>query len=273
LVTRACRRQPSSIKLKVSQMKRITLALALGIVWRIAMADPLSDANSLFEKKNYPQALKAYTVLANAGNAEAQQHLAEMYWYGEAGVIDDAAAEGWFRKSAAKGNKVSADALEVMRKRAARKADIEYWTSKYDGTPLKSGAYRCASPRLPAVSKDNAEIEALSNRIEVWQNCYNGFVAHLNAVSPLVSQIPKDVLGLMKQEELDKSRAHMAEVEAALAAQAKVDSKLVIADIDAWRSATNAWVNEHNEIVKSGPTAGKQAEYEARKRNYGPPPK
>jgi len=254
-------------------MKRITLALALGLVWQIAVADPLSDANALFEKKQYPQALKAYTLLANAGNVEAQQHLAEMYWYGEAGVIDDAQAQSWFQKAAAKGNKVSAEALEVMKQRVARKADIDYWVSKYDGADLRSGKYRCPAPRLPAVSKENAEIDAVSARIESWQNCYNAFVANLNAVTPLTRRIPADVSGLMKQGELDEAARHLQAVQETIAEDAKVSSKLVLADVAAWRTATENWVKEHNDIVKNGPTAEKQADYEARKRNYAPPSK
>ena len=45
-----------------------------------------------------------------------------------------------------------------------------------------------------------------------------------------------------------------------IAEDAKVSSKLVLADFAAWRTATEAWVKEHNEIVKNGPTAEKQAD-------------
>lgn len=251
-------------------MKR-TLLLCLMLVLPLAHADELSDANALFEKKDYAQALKLYTKLANGGNAEAQQHLGEMYWYGEAGVIDDAIAQSWFLKSAAKGNKVSATALEVMKKRVERKADITYWTSKYDGNDLTSGVYRCPAPRLPQVSKDNADIKAVSDRIDTWQNCYNAFVVNLNAVTPLTKRIPQDVSALMKQEELDAAAKHLQAVQETVAENAKVSSKVVLADIAAWRNATEAWVKEHNAIVKSGPTPERQADFEARRNNYAPP--
>jgi len=250
-------------------MKR-SLLLCLALLSPLAHADELADANALFEKKQYAQALKLYTKLANAGNPEAQQHVGEMYWYGEAGVIDDGIAQGWFTKSAAKCNKVSAAALGVMQQRVARKADIEYWVSKYDGADLKSGKFRCPTPRLPAISKDNAEIDAVSAKIETWQDCYNGFVLNLNAVTPLTKRIPADIAVLMKQEELDAANKHLAAVQENVAEEAKTSSKLVLADIAAWRSATEAWVREHNEIVGNSPSAKKQADIEARKRNYAP---
>jgi hypothetical protein len=253
-------------------MKKFVVGLTVGLLLNsAAVADPLTTANGMFEKKEYAQALKVYSVLASGGNAEAQQRLGEMYWYGEAGVVDDAVAEGWFRKAAAKGNAVAAAALEVMRKRLARKEDIAYWTTKYDGKDLRSGPYRCPAPRVPALSKNNEEIQSVADRIEVWQNCYNGFVTNLNKISPLFNLIPRDVLELMKQDELDKAKLHLAAVETGLSEQAKIESKLVLADVDAWRNATNGWVTEHNAIVRGGPSEERQQEINARRRNYAPP--
>lgn len=250
---------------------KLPILLCLLLAAPLVHADELADANGLFEKKQYAQALKLYTKLAQAGNVEAQQHLGEMYWYGEAGAVDDTAAQSWFAKAAAKGNKESIAALAVMQKRIDRKKDITYWTTQYDGADLKSGQYRCPAPRLPAVSKDNKDIEAVSNRVDVWQNCYNAFVTNLNAVSPLTKRIPADISSLMKKEEFEQANAHLEAVQQTISEEAKVNSKLVLADIAAWRAATEAWVTEHNAIVKSGPSADRQADYDARKRNYAPP--
>lgn len=250
---------------------KLPILLCLLLALPLAHADELADADALFQKKQYAQALKLYTKLANGGNPEAQQHVGEMYWYGEAGVIDDSVAKGWFQKSAAKGNKPSADALAVMDKRIERKADIAYWVSKYDGADLRSGKYRCPAPRLPAVSKDNAEIKAVSDRVDAWQDCYNAFVTNLNAVTPLIKRIPPDVAALMKQEELDAAGKHLQAVQDTISAEAKISSKLVLADIDAWRNATDSYVKEHNAIVKSAPSAERQQDIDARRNNYGPP--
>ena len=253
-------------------MKKIVFCLSL-LVAGAACADELADANALFQKKSYPQALQLYTKLANAGNAEAQLHLGEMYWYGEAGAIDEAKADAWFRKAAAKGNKTAAAALEVMKQRVARRADIDYWTSKYDGAELKSGKFRCPAPRVPGISKTNEEIDAVAARVTAWQECYNGFVVNLNESSPLTKRIPPDVEKLMNQQETEKAKAYLDEVQARIAEDAKVNAKLVLADFGAWRSATDAWVAEHNMIVKNSPSAERQQDFDARKNNYAPPTK
>jgi TPR repeat protein len=250
-------------------MKKIVLCLSL-LFAGAAHADELADANALFQKKAYPQALQLYTKLANGGNAEAQVALGQMYWYGEAGAVDDATAEAWFRKAGAKGNKTAVAALEVMKQRVVRRADIDYWISKYDGADLKSGQFRCPAPRIPTVSKMNEEITAVATRVEAWQNCYNGFVNNLNEAAPLVKRIPPDVSALMNQQELEKARVYLDEVHARIAEDAKVSAKLVLADFGVWRSATDAYVAEHNAIIKAGPSAERQQDIDARKRNYAP---
>jgi TPR repeat protein len=223
-----------------------------------ALADELADANALFAKKAYSEALQKYTKLANAGNVEAQQHLGQMYWYGEAGTVDEAKAEAWFRKAAAKGDKVAIASLDVMQQRVARRADIEYWTSKYDGSDLRSGQYRCPAPRFPTLSKQNDEIERVSEKMKTWQDCYNKAVTHLNNSSPLTKLIPADIAKLMSKDETERAREHLQHVHDNLAEDASVGSKVVLADFAAWRSATEAYVNEHNEMVKNLPKAERQ---------------
>lgn len=241
--------------------------LALLLLCGPALADDLSDANALFAKKAYPQALQKYTRLANAGNAEAQQHLGEMYWYGEAGAVDEAKAQQWFRKAAAKGNKVALASLDVMQQRVARRADIDYWIARYDGSDLRSGEYSCAAPRIPAVSKQNDEIDRVAANVKAWQDCYNRYVTHLNESAPLVKRIPPDVAKLMNKDEMQRAQAHLEQVHANMSEDARVSSKLVLADFGAWRSATEAWVSEHNEIVRNTPSADQQREIDARRNN------
>lgn len=250
-------------------MKKTLICLSL-LFASHTFASELTDANAAFERKDYAQALKLYTKLANAGNPEAQQHLGEMYWYGEAGEVDEAKAAEWFKKAAAKGNKVAIASLDLMKQRVARRADIDYWIGKYDGSELRSGEYRCPTPRIPAMSKVNEEIDRVSENVKAWQECYNRFVTHLNDVTPLTKLIPADVSKLMNKEEHEKARVHLEAVQANMAEGAKVTSKLVLADFAAWRDATEAWVKQHNDIVKSGPSPERQADIDARKNNYAP---
>ena len=250
-------------------MKPILFCLfLLGSCSAHAASNELARANALFEQKSYAQALPLYTKLANAGNAEAQQQLGQMYWYGEAGAVDEASAALWFRKAAAQGNKVAADSLEIMRQRAARRTDIDYWLGRYDGANLRSGKFQCAAPRIPALSKQSEEIDRVSKAIARWQDCYNGFVNNLNAASPLTSQIPADIVKLMNAAEMERARTYLAQVRENLGEEAKVSAALVLADVAAWRSATEVHVKEHNAIIDSGPSAERALDIEARKRNY-----
>jgi len=250
-------------------MKKILFCLTL-LLAGAACADELADANALFQKKSYPQALQLYAKLANAGNAEAQVQLGQMYWYGEAGAVDDAKAEAWFRKAAAKGSKPAAAALEVMKQRVTRRAEIDYWLSKYDGAELKSGQFSCPAPRIPAISKTNDEIDSVAARVSAWQDCYNGFARNLNDASPLVKRIPADVEVLMNKQEMEQAGRYLDGVQERIAEDAKVRSQLLLADFAAWRNATDAWVTEHNAIIKGGPSADRQQDIDARKRNYAP---
>lgn len=231
-------------------MKKTLFCLTLMFSGAALAADDIAKANALFAAKSYPQALQMYTKLAKAGNAEAQLHMGEMYLYGEAGTVDLDKAESWFKKSAAKGNKTAVAALEMMKKRGERRADIDYWISKYDGSELTSGKYRCPIPRVPAMSKQNDEIAAIGAKVEAWQTCYNGFVENVNALNPLTKLIPKDVADLMTKEETAAATKHLEGVYSRVVENARVSAKLFLADFTAWRDATDKYVAEHNAIVK-----------------------
>ncbi|MFC5479533.1 sel1 repeat family protein [Massilia suwonensis] len=249
-------------------MKKFLFCAVLFASLPVSAANDLAAANALFEQKKYPEALALYTRLANAGNVDAQQQLGQMYWYGEAGAVDEAKAEAWFRKAAAKGNAVAASSLVVMQQRVERRADIDYWVGKYDGAELKSGKYYCPAPRIPAISKQPDEIERVSAAISNWQACYNGFVENMNASSPLVKRIPADVVKLMNASETERAKTYLATVQENLVEEAKVSAKLVLADVAAWRSATEAYVKEHKAIIDAGPSAERQREIDARRSNY-----
>ncbi|WP_020656857.1 tetratricopeptide repeat protein [Massilia niastensis] len=232
-------------------MKRSLSCLTLSLLLcGTAFAGELENAHAAFAKKDFATAIKLYTKLANAGNPEAQAHLAQMVWYGEAGVPDETRARELFTKAAAKGNKVAIASLDVMKQRTERRADIDYWIKGYDGADLKSGEFRCPAPRIPSMSKVNDEIDRVSASVTAWQNCYNKFVTNLNAASPLSKRIPADIAKLMSKDETEASHAHLERVRENLAEEAKVSSKLILADFAAWRSATEAYVAEHNAMVK-----------------------
>ena len=243
----------------------------LMLAWAgLAAASELTDANALFDKKAYPQALQLYTKLGNAGNVEAQRRVGEMYFYGEAGEVDEAKAEPWLRKAAAKGEKTAVALLDLIAQRAAHRADIEYWTSKYDGADLRSGKFRCPAPRFPQISKLAEEVARVLDSLEAWQQCYNGFVDNLNANSPLTKRIPPEIAKMMNAKETAQAETHLAEVRDGVIEDARVNSKLVLAEFGVWRSATAAYVAEHNQIIKNLPSEERMRDIEARKNNYAP---
>jgi TPR repeat protein len=249
-------------------MKTLLFCAAL-LLTGAACADELADADALFAKKAYPEALQKYTKLANAGNPVAQQHLGEMYFYGEAGASDMEKAAAWFRKAAAKGNATAIAALEMMKQREARRADLDYWMTKYDGSDVRTDEYRCPKPRFPAVSRLSEEIERNSAKMTAWQNCYNRYAEHLNEVTPLTKRIPEDVKKLLTKAEYETAEAHLNAVQERLSEDAKIGAKMVVADFTVWRDATDAWIREHNDIVKNTPTPERQHELEERRQNRG----
>ncbi|MDL2354603.1 MAG: sel1 repeat family protein [Pseudomonadota bacterium] len=225
---------------------RIVSSLLFLLLSGAACADELADANKLVENRAYAAALPLYTKLANAGNAEAQFHLGEMYWYGEAGRIDLAVAEGWFKKAADAGNKEAQGALVTMHARALRHADIAYWTSNYDGADLNSGKYKCAPPTIPVLAKDNEAILEVNALFGAWQRCYESMIQNLRDGMPAGKRIPTDLSNLMNQLEYDQAVQRVGLAYSNVAAQEGKKAESIIAEYSAWQAATTAYVDKAN---------------------------
>jgi hypothetical protein len=177
-------------------------------------------------------------------------------------------AGAWFRKAAAKGNATAIASLDLMKQRDKRRADLDYWIEKYDGSDVRTDEYRCPAPRFPAISRQSDEIDRYSAKMQAWQDCYNRYANHLNDVTPLTKRIPEDIRKLLTKAEMEKASAHMNVVQEGLAEDAKIGAKMVVADFTVWRDATDAYISQHNEIVKSTPTLEREKELDARKNNY-----
>jgi hypothetical protein len=166
-------------------MRNLLLCAALALALPAWGADSLADAAALVAKKDYAKAVDQYTRLADKGNADAQLRLGELYLDEDSGLYDEAKAQAWLAKAADKGQAKAGEQLKRLEQRAQRKADIEYWTAKYDGRELIDGKYMCPRPHLPAVSKQNDEIDAINACLQRWQDCHNGMVVNLNKSTPL----------------------------------------------------------------------------------------
>ncbi len=241
--------------MKNTLLSKALLMLCCAAWGSVVHADELADAARFQDAKNYPQAQALYTRLAKAGNAEAQLALGELYGFGDGMPEDLKQAEFWIGKAAAQGQRDAPAALKVMQARAARKTDIAYYTTAYDGREVKLD---CVAPALPAVSTTNAEIHEVSSAFNQWQDCYNGFTARLNAALPAGKAIPPDLVGIMSNDEFARSSAAMDKVYAAIGAQAGAVAAELGARHQAWRGATELYVK--------GQSAQMQADYEQAQR-------
>lgn len=230
-------------------MRALAILLAFSLSGA-AIADDMADANQALLAKSYPRAVQLYTQLATAGNNEARLRLGEMYWYGEGVAVDRARADALFAQAAAGGNTAAASAITLTPRRAQRSADIAYWTAKYDGADLRAGKFDCAAPAIPAVSKDNKEINKMAAAINAWNECYKGFIGNIADASPAGKRIPADVLELMTEAEVQQAIVHLDKVYAATLADAKGKALPFLAQRDAWQQATIGYVTESNKVAE-----------------------
>jgi hypothetical protein len=234
-------------------MKRLVFALLM-LAAGLASANDLGDAEKALRAKEYDKAFPIYTKLASAGNSEAQFRLGEMYWYGDGTAVDMAKSQAWLQKAAASGHAGAKETLAILQKREQRAADIAYWTGGYKGEDLMSGKYACPMPAIPAVSKTNAEIKAVSESIAKWEGCYNDFVAGVNQLAPAAKRIPADVLQLMTPREAEQAIAHVDDATVNVVTRRQNEALTFTSERDAWHSATNQYVLAANSRTESDKT-------------------
>jgi len=227
-------------------MRRL-LCVALLAATGFAAADELADANRLLVTKEYGKALPIYQHLAEAGNADAQFHLGEMYWFGDGTAPDLDKAVQWFQKSAAAGNADAAVSLVSLKRRETHGNEIVYWTSTYQGEDLLSGKFECKTPTLPQVSMSNDDMKAVRASIKDWHECYNGFVANVNTVLPPGKAIPADVLDMMTPAEAQQAQRHLDQVYNKVIANARRNADAFTAQENAWVEQTERYVSRENE--------------------------
>jgi TPR repeat protein len=211
-----------------------------------AMAGELADANRLLDARSYPQAMAILNRLADAGDANAQLRLGQVYWYGEGVAVDRARGDALYAKAVAAGSEDARIALGMTAARQQHLTDIEYWTSKYDGADLTSGKYHCEAPEVPARSTTNDEIKSTWDAINDWKACYNGFAQHLDDAWPAGRRIPVRIADLMTDQEIDQAKAHLTDVYTRVADNAKASADKALAAYDAWTKETKVFVGEQN---------------------------
>ncbi|WP_167759705.1 hypothetical protein [Massilia horti] len=137
-----------------------------------------------------------------------------------------------------------ADAKKSAREQHA--AEIEYWTSKYDGADLSSGQFNCKAPSLPTMSRNNRAIKTVETSVANWKECYNGFVSNLNDAMPPGKRIPAEIAKLMTAAEMEQAKAHLNEVYARVGAEASASADKTMAAYEKWSKSTEAYVRQSN---------------------------
>ncbi|MFZ6657302.1 tetratricopeptide repeat protein [Undibacterium sp. TJN19] len=224
-------------------MKKILKLMIIMALTGNAYADDMSDANRLYANKDYAKALPLFTKLANAGSADAQTMLGEMYWFGDGVAIDIGTAEQWFAKAANGGNAKARQFNEVIAQRKIHAADIAYYTKNFDGRDVRLANYNCVQPEFPQVSKTKAEVNKLTEAANSWQACYNRFVTNFNAALPAGTTIPREIGGLMNDQEM----AQAVELMDARYKQIAEDTREMALNVNksqtAWRLATENYIS------------------------------
>jgi uncharacterized protein len=123
-------------------------------------------------------------------------------------------------------------------------ADIEYWTTKYDGADLSSGQFECKPPVVPEKSATRDEVKATSNAVNQWKACYNGFAKHLGDAMPAGKLIPVEISDLMTDQEMDQARAHLDQVYGRVAASRKAGADQTLAAYDKWQKQTTDYLRQ-----------------------------
>jgi hypothetical protein len=165
-----------------------------------------------------------------------------MHWYGEGVPADVGQARSLFEKAAAGGNKEAGAALETMRQRELRKADIQHYVSGYNGAELAYANYKCQAPEFPVVSQRKADIKRIDKDYKDWLACYTAFAQKLNDALPPGKMIPADVGNLMNEQEFSAARAHMDQVYARLSGEGKQAAAPIVASYESWIANTEKFV-------------------------------
>lgn len=226
-------------------MKRLACTVIL-LAAGAASANDLTDAEKALRAKEFDKAFPVYAKLANAGNPEAQFHVGRMYWYGDGTAVDLAKSQAWLQKAAASGHGGAKETLATLKQREERAADLAYWTSGYKGEDLVAGKYACPLPKIPAVSKDNADISRVQAEIAQWETCYNDFVAHVNQAPKGDQRLPADVIKLMSPREAEQAAVHVNDAIAGVIGRRRNELLAFNGERDAWYAATEKFVNEAN---------------------------
>jgi hypothetical protein len=242
-------------------MKAVLLSAALLALSAPVLAVNLADAQKAWQNKEYTRAFQAYSVLAKSGDGTAQLQLGEMYGFGEGVAEDSDQAEHWLKQAVASGVADAPTSLALVRERQARKAEIAYYSERFDGADRIYANYGCTRPIIPAQSVSNAEIAAVNLAVNTWAACHGRFIVDLTKAMPATNTIPPGVLKLMNDAEYQRANVLIGKVYEQFAIDAQRIADGVAADNLAWKKSTDQYVAENNEKL-AGKIQSDRARYD-----------
>lgn len=232
-------------------MKTLPLALLLCVACAPAAAADLAEAQKLWDNKEFTRAFQGFSELAGTGNSAAQLQLGEMYGFGEGTAEDVGKAAYWLGKAAAAGNPEAPQLLALVQERAARKTEIAYYVAHFDGAAVAYAKYACGRPAFPAVSTNNADIGAVNAAVRAWHDCYGRFADGLNDAMPITKTIPPGLLKLMNNAEFVSAGALISATYTRIGADAQRVAEQILAESEAWKEATDAYVAKSNQQLQA----------------------
>jgi hypothetical protein len=126
--------------------------------------------------------------------------------------------------------------------RAAKRTEIDFYTTKYIGDDIAYENIGCGRPHFPEVSKTRAEITTVSKHFDEWKACYDGYVQKLSGLLPAGKALPANVAAAMTPEELAQAKLRMAKVYDAVAEDANELAQQVLKENTLWMSRTTEFV-------------------------------
>ncbi|MGX9784381.1 tetratricopeptide repeat protein [Janthinobacterium lividum] len=227
-------------------MKKLTLVMLLLAGFGAVHADELSDAQKLWENKDFYKSFQIFNKLAEAGNVNAQLQLGEMYGFGEGTAEDTEKAAYWLKQAAAKGHPEAAASLALVQERKAHHVDIAYYTTSFDGGSAAYSRYGCERPQIPAKSTSNEDIRKVNAKINTWTECYGRFIVNLRSVAPADKTIKPEILKLMNNEEFNRSAALINKVYGNILAEAAAIEQNISNESSAWKKSTELYAAEYD---------------------------
>ncbi len=141
--------------------------------------------------------------------------------------------------------------------RLARQAEIEYYTSHYDGADIALARFNCQPPDIP-MRPALASGPAVARALAAWRSCYDQFLANYNAALPVGKNIPPDLADLMSDDEMAAAQTLMSEVFVRVADEAKRQADAVTLAQAAWEGRRGDIALSARDLSHLPQTAGKR---------------